>query len=130
MLSGIPRFIIVIALLCTTGCSGGGKGSSDISVTNVTLKSTTSIFVGLTEQLTITVVPPTAIDQGVTWSSNNPAIAEVDANGFVKAKAGGNAIITVTIVEDGTTVTWLVETGAVPLVKSNKRLRMSSYSDI
>ena len=44
--------------------------------------------------------PSNATNQNVTWSSDKPEVATVDANGKVTAKAAGTATITVTT-EDG-----------------------------
>ena len=53
---------------------------------------------GDTEKLTATVTPENADgDKTVTWSSNNPNIADVDQNGNVTAVNKGNAIITAAV---------------------------------
>ena len=44
--------------------------------------------------LTATVKPDDATDKTVTWTSSNPAVATVDANGTVHAVAAGTATIT------------------------------------
>lgn len=47
-------------------------------------------------QLGVSVSPQGADDPSVTWSTSNADIASVDQNGFVTAKAVGEAVITVT----------------------------------
>ena len=54
--------------------------------------------------LTATVMPEQATEKGVTWSSNNEAVATV-ADGVVTAVASGNAVITVTTTEGSFTAT-------------------------
>ena len=49
-----------------------------------------------TKQLTATVKPDDTTDKTVTWSSSDSEIAEVDANGLVTAKKGGECTITAT----------------------------------
>ena len=67
-----------------------------VSVTDVTLnKTSTSIQVGGTETLTATVSPKDAANKKVTWKSDKPEIATVDANGKVTAVKVGEATITV-----------------------------------
>jgi len=55
-------------------------------------------------QLTATVLPSNATNKNVTWTSSNPAVAEV-ANGKVTGKSLGTAIITVKTVDGSKTST-------------------------
>ncbi|MCL2147438.1 MAG: Ig-like domain-containing protein, partial [Synergistaceae bacterium] len=76
--------------------------STTVLVTGVTLnKSYISIHRGSGEQLTATVLPTTATDKSVTWSSDNLYVATVDANGLVTAIGPGSAIITARTVDGG-----------------------------
>ncbi len=82
-------------------------------VTGVSLdKSSVTIDVGSTEQLTATVTPSSAIDQSVTWSSSDTAVATVSGTGLVKGIASGYATITVTTVDGGLTATCDVTVGS------------------
>ena len=70
-------------------------------VTGVTLNNTSiSLSVGGTETLIPSIQPANAVNQNVTWQSNNNAIASVDDNGVVTGVSPGMATITVTT-EDG-----------------------------
>lgn len=72
-----------------------------ISVTDVSLdQNALTLTEGGTVQLTATVEPADATNKDVTWSSNDEAIATVDANGKVTAVDTGTTTITVTT-EDG-----------------------------
>ncbi len=75
-------------------------------VTGIALsKTATSIPVGSTETLTATVSPSTAANPGVSWTSNNTAVATVNAStGQITAVAKGTATITATAL-DGSGVT-------------------------
>ena len=64
--------------------------------------SSADLNVGDTQQLSATVLPENLSDRSVTWSSSNPEVASVDANGLVTAKAKGEATITATA-SDGNT---------------------------
>ncbi|MGO4109833.1 S-layer homology domain-containing protein [Paenibacillus sp. YAF4_2] len=67
----------------------------NVSVTGVTLnKNEISLNVGGTETLTVTVSPANATNKQVTWTSNNTAVATVDASGKVTAIGIGTANIT------------------------------------
>ena len=69
---------------------------SNVAVTGVTIdKSSISLTVGGTSQITATVSPADATDKSVTWASSNPTVATV-SNGLVTARAAGTATITVT----------------------------------
>lgn len=69
-----------------------GSASCTITVANViTLNKTNlSIYLGQTQQLTATAVPAGSI----TWTSSNPSIAAVSADGKVTPQKTGNAAIT------------------------------------
>ncbi|MBA2940853.1 discoidin domain-containing protein [Paenibacillus sp. CGMCC 1.16610] len=68
--------------------------------------------------LEATVMPLNAANTGVTWSTSNPAIAMVNANGVVSAKGAGTATITATTAEGGYKATVEVTvTGQTGLVK-------------
>ena len=71
-----------------------------IAVTGVRLdKSTLTIKDNETARLTATVLPETATDKSVTWSSSNEAVATVDENGLVTPGSSlGTTIITCTSV--------------------------------
>lgn len=72
-------------------------GTTD--VTSVTLnKSALSLEVGKTGQLSATVLPNSATNKSVSWSSNNEAVATVSSKGIVTAKKAGTAVITATAV--------------------------------
>ena len=69
----------------------------EVSVTGVTLNNTPlNLNVNGTYTLVATVQPDNATNKKIEWSSNNPAIVSVDANGNVIAKAAGRAVITAT----------------------------------
>lgn len=55
---------------------------------------------GETKTITATVLPANATDKSIKWSSNTPAVATVDDNGKVTAKAAGSTII-VALTNDG-----------------------------
>ena len=106
--------LLVAAVLLTTNfwsCSKDEKPVPEptppvVSVTSVTLnKTATSIQVGGTETLTATVLPEDATNQNVTWKSDKPEIATVDANGKVTGVKAGEATITVTTEDGGKTAT-------------------------
>ena len=78
----------------------------EIKVTGVKLnKSETNLLVSGNETLTATVLPEDATNQNVTWKSDKPEIATVDANGKVMAVKVGEATITVTTEDGGKTAT-------------------------
>ena len=68
-----------------------------IAVTGVLLnKDTANMAPGEVLTLTATVLPDNADCKNVTWTSSNPNVATVDADGKVTALDSGTAIITVT----------------------------------
>ena len=59
-------------------------------------KTEVSLEVAETTMLTATVLPETATNKSVAWTSSNEAVATVDANGVVTAIALGEVVITAT----------------------------------
>lgn len=75
------------------------ESTGSTEVTSVTLnKSALSLEVGKTGQLSATVLPNSATNKSVSWSSNNEAVATVSSKGIVTAKKAGTAVITATAV--------------------------------
>lgn len=78
-----------VALIDTKEETGSTEASSvTLSKTALTLEA------GKTGKLSATVLPTTATDKSVTWSSNNEAVATVSTNGTVTAHKAGTAVIT------------------------------------
>ena len=104
---------LLMALFCWTfvSCGGDSGPSSEpkptpsptptptpttTSVTGVSIdKTTLTLEVGATANLTAKVAPDNATDKTVTWSSDKTSVATVDDNGKVTAVAAGTASITV-----------------------------------
>ena len=76
--------------------------AATVDVTGVTLdEDDVSLEVGETQQLTATVIPDTATNKAVSWSSDDETVATVSASGLVTAVGvGGPTPITVTT-DDG-----------------------------
>lgn len=83
-------------------------------------KSSLSLYVGDSEQLTATVLPDNATDKFVTWSSDNTEVATVDEAGNVKALAAGTAKITVTTALGGKTATCEVTVTEPPIINGHE----------
>ncbi len=80
---------------------GGGGPNPVVNSVTVT-PSTLPLQVGTTGQLTANVDATGGAAPTVTWASDAPAIADVDQNGVVTAKAEGTATITATSTADAT----------------------------
>ena len=99
---------------------------------SVTLdKTTLSLAVGETEQLTATVKPDDATDKNVTWTSSDESVAKV-VNGKVTAVKSGKATITAKCggktAECAVTVT--VPTGSVTLDKTTLSLAVGETEQL
>ncbi len=83
------------------------SASNAVSVSGVVINETNvSVRVGDTTTLTATITPENATVKGVTWESNNTAVAIVDAaTGVVTGVAAGTAQITVITDDEGKTAT-------------------------
>ncbi|MCL2097918.1 MAG: Ig-like domain-containing protein [Bacteroidales bacterium] len=109
----MKKILLIAAIVgaVLTGCSDDEKS---VTVTSITLnKAETTIFVGQSEQLTVTeVLPSNAAEKGVTWSSGNNDRATVDQTGMVTVPttttAGTVAIIATAKDGSGVTATCVV----------------------
>lgn len=124
--SSSGKFAAIDNVKITTSAPAG-----PVAVTGVTLdKTSASVEAGQTLQLTATVSPTNADNKNVSWSSNNPTVANVDQNGLVTAYSAGNATITVTT-EDGSktaTCTVTVTEPAAPVAVTGVSLNKSTTS--
>lgn len=83
---------------------------ADDPVTEVVMSGCpeTTVYTSRQYQLTATVLPVSAGDKSVSWSSSDESVATVDAGGVVTALAEGTATITVTTHDGGWTDTCLL----------------------
>lgn len=69
--------------------------SATVYVSSITLnKTSVSLNVGGTSQLSASVYPTTATNRSVSWTSDDTSVATVSSNGLVTAKSAGTAVIT------------------------------------
>lgn len=100
-----------------------------IAVNGISLnKATLSLVVDETSVLVATILPANAENKNVTWSSSNPSVATVDANGTVMTKALGKANITV-MTSDGS-YTAICNLSVVSITEKIELSLMGSYSSI
>ena len=85
---------IITALLLVAGCQ---LGTDPVAVTGVSLnKTTTTITVGLDEQLVATIESLNATNKNVTWVSSEPFLVVAWPDGVVYGDSAAIATITVT----------------------------------
>ncbi|MGE5417065.1 MAG: Ig-like domain-containing protein [Acidobacteriota bacterium] len=103
---------------CSVNVDGAG-----VPVTGLSLnKSSTVLDVGNSEALMATVIPDTANNKNISWSSNNNTIASVNGSGVVTAKAPGTATITATANDGGYAKSCEVTVGGIVLNKNSLSL--------
>ena len=91
------------------------KPPAAVAVTDVALnKSAVTLEEGQNEKLTATIAPANATNKNITWSSDKPDIASVDASGKVTANKAGKAVITVKSEDGGKTASCTVKVTAKP----------------
>ena len=110
------------ATITGTTVDGGFKATCAVTVTtipvvSITVSPTTStISVNGTTQLVGIIVPSTATNKKVTWTTSNAAVATVNATGLVTGVSIGNATITVTTQDGAKTATCAVIVANTPVV--------------
>ncbi len=100
-------------------------------VTSVSLdKTSVTLGVGNTTTLKATVLPTTASQKDVVWSSSNTQVASVNQSGVVTANAEGTATITVTTKDGGYTATCKVTVPKPPQYKVGDRVTKNGNTGI
>lgn len=85
-------------------------------VTGVTLnEDIITLEVNGTKKLVATVIPTTAANKSIVWSSSKSSVAAVNNNGLVTAKSQGTAVITAKTEDGGFTASCVVEVKKVPV---------------
>lgn len=80
------------------------NANEDIKINSLVIdKESVSLELGKSTQLSVAIYPSDATNLGVSWSTSNSSIVEVDDNGKVEAVGIGTAIITATA-QDGSGV--------------------------
>jgi uncharacterized protein YjdB len=102
----IPSFRLIygVALALACGYSTQPYGSPDkVPVRSVKVAPQVIQFfaIGETRNLSATISPANATDRAISWESTNPAVASVDANGLVTAKAVGFGVFITVTSHDG-----------------------------
>ncbi|WP_158287108.1 Ig-like domain-containing protein [Mesobacillus foraminis] len=93
---------------------------------SITLSKTSlTLMVNRTAQLSATVNPSTARNKGVSWTSGNPAIATVDTKGNVKAVKVGKTTITATANGDKS-ITKTIPVTVLKIIPTSLKLNKSS----
>ena len=113
--------------LAVPSTEGGWTDATTIPVMGVTLNKTVlTLETGASETLTATVAPAEATNKKVTWKSDKPEIASVDANGKVTGVAAGEATITVTTEDGSKTATCKVTVKAATIAVTGVTLNKTS----
>ena len=101
-----------------------------VPVDSVTLnENNLSLTVGDTTTLTAIVTPDDATNKTVTWTSSDPSVATVDANGLVTAVAPGTATITATADGVSATCTVTVTRPYTPPANPNYRIDITDTAN-
>ena len=112
------------ALLLALSCEKAPEG---IAVTEVAINQPTAeLFVGETVQLSATVSPSDATDQGVSWSSSNAGVATVTNKGLVTAISKGTA--TIKAFAGGKSASCVVTVSKKPIAVSSIKLNKTSLA--
>ncbi|MCR5830839.1 MAG: Ig-like domain-containing protein [Lachnospiraceae bacterium] len=95
-----------------------------VSTTYVTLQP------GQTYQVIAYVMPDSARNKRVYFSSSNPSVATVDGSGIIKANGAGNAVITVTTDESGYKAFTTVDVNHAPAVVAQTASQDANWTTI
>jgi uncharacterized protein YjdB len=105
-----------IAALLHAGCRITPTISDGIAVTGVALdRSAAEITGSATLQLNAAISPANASNKAVSWTSSDPAVADVTASGLVTGYAVGSATIAVHTADGDKTASCAVSVTSVPV---------------
>ncbi|MCF0053448.1 Ig-like domain-containing protein [Dyadobacter sp. LJ53] len=108
-----------VATITVTTQDGGKTAQSSIKVTSTTevtsvvLDPTITMGLGTNRNLTATVLPASATNKKVSWTSSDPTVATINASGLVTGLKLGTTTITVTTEDGAKTATSLLTVGTV-----------------
>lgn len=100
--------------------------STVVPVTNVIAVGTATLYPGAVDYAAYGILPASADDTRVTWTTSNPAVATVNAYGVVKAIAGGEAVITATSC-DGTNISGSYTVTVKPTINYVTKVSISGH---
>ncbi|MDE6012045.1 MAG: Ig-like domain-containing protein, partial [Prevotella sp.] len=124
---------IAVGTATITATCGSVRATCTVSVVstpaeNITLSQTSAqLKAGESVILTASVLPETATDKTVTWSSSDETIATVDAEGNVTALAVGEATITATAA-DGSGVSASCQVTVLPILAESLTVSPESWT--
>lgn len=84
-------YVVQLSELAAFGTLSANNFAVDVS------KSALELTVGESDSVKVTVTAVDELDHSVSWESADPAIASVDENGVITAKAVGSTTITATV---------------------------------
>jgi uncharacterized protein YjdB/alpha-tubulin suppressor-like RCC1 family protein len=122
------------AVITVTTVEGGFTGTCTVTVTipvsGVSLSKTSLNMVagGATATLIPVISPADADYKSVTWSSVDPAVATVDANGVVTPMAAGTTAVTATTDDGGFVVSCTVTVGTTNVAVTGVILNHTDYT--
>lgn len=117
--AGLRNAVVAIAVLGLATCEGHDTGTEKpAGVASISL-TTNEVIIAPLGTLIVTAIPRddaghTISGLGVTWTSSQPSVATVDANGVVTGVAGGMTTVTATIGGTTASVTIYVSFPAPP----------------
>jgi uncharacterized protein YjdB len=105
LVTAIASGTVVITAATTNGLTAtSGITVAAVPVTGVSVNpSSANLAAGESVTLSAVIVPANASNKNVSWSSSNPAVANVDASGVVTGISEGVADITATTTDGGLT---------------------------
>lgn len=85
---------MALVLLISFSCE---KELVEVPISSLQFVTPTNVIeAGSTDTLELKIYPQDATDKVLTWKSSDPSVAEVDANGAVRAISPGTALVSVT----------------------------------
>lgn len=100
VIKGISKGTAVITVTTENGIKKSLKVTVRQQVTGVEVKASASVYTGKTLKLSAKVLPATAENKNVKWSSSDTSVVKVSSDGVITGIKAGTAKVTVTSAEN------------------------------
>lgn len=125
--------VAIVTAYTDSGVEAQFNVAVEIPISSIAIKDSLNLYSAKSEKLVVTFSPAIVSNKSLTWSSSDPNVASVSADGTVRGKNAGTATITATTVNGKTAsckVTVLVACVSLKMNKESCTLKVGDISEL